>query len=89
MNGKDSKIADHREVMKNIPDRGVVKSLHFNEEWLRRKYEDEGLSACKIAEILNRNPNAVYKKLKHFGIPIRTRAQAAVQRERNKKRDNQ
>jgi len=51
------------------------KSLHLDSNWLRTKYESEGLSTYQIAKIVNRNPKGVYQKLKDFGIQTRSRAE--------------
>jgi len=43
------------------------------EEWLRQKYEIEGLGCPDIAEIVGRDAKSVWKWLKDFGIPTRPR----------------
>jgi 5-methylcytosine-specific restriction protein A len=50
-----------------------MQSQHLNAEWLRQKYEIEGLSTYDIAKIVNRNPKRIYDKLVDFGIQTRPR----------------
>lgn len=53
----------------------------FEEEWLRQKYLGERLSAVKIAKIVGCCSFVVYKALKFFNVPIRTRSEAIRQYE--------
>jgi hypothetical protein len=48
-------------------------ALHLDAEWLRQKYEVEGLSTYEIARLVQRDPKRVYEKLRDFGIPTRPR----------------
>lgn len=48
-------------------------SLHLDPDWLRQKYEVEGLSTYDIGAIVGRDPKRVYQKLIDFGIPTRPR----------------
>jgi len=45
--------------------------LFRNENWLRKKYIDEGLSLEKIAEICNCTDDGIYYWMKKFNIPRR------------------
>ncbi len=48
-------------------------SLHFDPEWLRQKYEVEGLSTYDIGKIVGRDPKGIYVQLVRFGIATRPR----------------
>lgn len=48
-----------------------MKSPHLDPEWLRQKYESEGLSTYAIGAIVGRNPKNVHDALVRFGIPRR------------------
>ena len=50
-----------------------VKSPHLDPDWLRQKYEAEGLSTYDIAKLVNRDPKRIYEKLRDFGIQTRPR----------------
>lgn len=45
----------------------------WTEEWLRQKYEAEGLSANDIAAIVDRHPKRVWEWLRDAGIETRSR----------------
>lgn len=52
-----------------------MKSPHLDPEWLRQKYQAEGLSTYDIGKLVGRDPKRIYEKLRDFGIPTRPRGE--------------
>lgn len=50
-----------------------VTTPHLDPDWLRQRYEVEGLSTYDIGRMVGRDPKSIYRKLRDFGIPTRPR----------------
>lgn len=61
----------------NSHSNGYWKRIDIDEVWLRDKYLDEMLSTRKCAELLGVDPMVICDRLNEYGIPIRTRQEAA------------
>lgn len=71
-----SRMSKNQKSLRNSSKPESSQGNHLDEKWLRQKYLYEGLSTYQIAAIVGRDPKRVYEKLRAFGIPTRSRAEA-------------
>lgn len=60
-----------------------MKALYRDKEWLREKYQKDGLSSTQIAQICECDRTTVSKWLKRFGIPRRSMSEISRRRWEN------
>jgi hypothetical protein len=72
---KDGKRIKHFFCDRKCKGSWQVKQHPVSDDWLRQRYEVEGLSAVDIAKIVNRDPKSVWTWLKWAKIETRRRGQ--------------